>query len=263
MVEVLAIVQHVDRLQYHLRRLRRSGVLCSRHQILNFRPCALLPHDPATPQSHRRRRHLTRARLVVAFGGYSLAGWSNRTAETLRAYADSVDYAQLSADARLRALDKFAGLLHDLPFDERRKTRLEREWIGWLGDMTAPEKTHFAEAIAPRELDRLLASFGQLPEPRRRALVSETLKRLRDTRTRLNLGGFSGSAAAESWDLSDDLQQQLIQNGLQPHYQQSPATARMDFSTFLEQLQQLLGSREALRARPPGPIASEKYSESV
>ena len=205
--------------------------------------------------SHHRKAVAAAALILalgwaVAFAGHALAGWTNHTAEKFNAYVASVDFAHLSGDARIRAIDKLVRELRALPADERRQSWVASPWNNWFQTMTDQEKNHFAEALVPNELDRLLSSFGQLPEERRRLLVGNSVRRLRDIYNKLNQDAAPATGGLESWQMPGELQQRLATEGLKPHYQEITGETKADFELFLEELQQMMGSPEALRGRP-------------
>jgi hypothetical protein len=204
---------------------------------------------------HHRKAFATAALLLaagwgVAFAGHALAEWTNRTPEKFLSSVEAVDFTRLSGDARIRAIDKVARDLRGLPADERRQSWVASPWSNWFQTMTAQEKNHFAEALAPEGLDRLMAAFDQLPEERRRLLVGNSVRRLSDIRGKLNLGDSPAASGLESWQMPADLQQKLVGEGIKPHFTETTGEARVDFELFLEELQQMLGSPEALRGRP-------------
>jgi hypothetical protein len=186
----------------------------------------------------------------VAFAGYALAGWTNHTLEKFNSYVQSVDFARLSGDARLRAIDKLVRELRALPADERRQGWVESPWSHWFASMNDQEKSHFAELLAPDGLDRMAAAFDQLPEERRRLLVRNSVLRLRDIHTKLNPDAEPETGGLESWQMPAELQQRLVAEGVKPHYQEINGEARVDFELFLVELQQMMGTPEVLRGRP-------------
>ena len=76
---------------------------------------------------------------VVAVGGYFLAKNSKMTAAKVRAYAQSVNFSQLSGEARARAIRELADKLSRLSPEERRQARLEQVWAAWFERMTEEE----------------------------------------------------------------------------------------------------------------------------
>jgi hypothetical protein len=204
---------------------------------------------------HHRKAVATAALILavgwgVAFAGYALAGWTNHTLEKFDAYVQSVDFARLSGDARIRAIDKLVRELRALPAEERRQGWVESPWSRWFATMNDQEKSHFAQLLAPDGLDRLAAAFGQLPDERRRLLVRNSVLRLNDIHTKLNPDAAPATGGLESWQMPADLQQKLITDGIKPHYEELTGEARVDFELFLEELQQMMGTTEVLRGRP-------------
>ena len=129
---------------------------------------------------------------VVAITGYSIAKNARVTADKVKAYAESVDLAKLSGDARAKALRKLADMLNALSLDERRKARLDRVSWQWLEAMTEEERAAFIDATMPTGFKQMLASFEQLPEAKRHKAVDDALRQLRETQVKMR--GAAGDA---------------------------------------------------------------------
>src|SRR5204863_6848618 len=119
---------------------------------------------------------------MVAIAGYSIAKNSKMTADKVRAYAQSVDLAKLSAEARAKAIRDLAAKLNQLSPEERRKARLERSGQRWFEQMTEEEKGAFIELAMPTGFKQMLSSFEEMPEERRRRAIGDALRRLREER---------------------------------------------------------------------------------
>src|SRR6266550_2965018 len=148
---------------------------------------------------------------IVAIAGYSIAKNSKMTADKVRAYAQSVDLAKLSADARARVIRDLAAKLNQLSPEERRKARLERTGQRWFEQMTEDEKGLFIELTMPSGFKQMLASFEELPEERRRRAIGDALKRLREEqeKTRETDGAPAEMTTNAPPVLSKDLQEKI------------------------------------------------------
>src|SRR5262245_33790431 len=105
---------------------------------------------------------------ALALVGYSLARNARVTANKVRQYVESVSLDKLSANDRAQALKKLAKMINALPFEERRKARLERLARGWFDQMTEPERADFIDATMPSGFKQMLTAFEQLPEDKRK-----------------------------------------------------------------------------------------------
>ena len=187
---------------------------------------------------------------AVAMLGYTIAGNARTTADKVRAYADSVDLARLTGDARAKALGRLAGMLNALSPEERRKARLERAAWSWLGQMTEAEKSAFIEATLPPGFKQMLASFEQLPEDKRRRTIEETFRHLRETQTKLRGGAGDPNPGTNGPPiLSPELLAKIRSVGLQAFYDQSSAQTKAELAPALEELQRVMESGRPFRGR--------------
>jgi hypothetical protein len=187
---------------------------------------------------------------IVAMTGYAIAKNARMTAEKVKAYAESVDLTQLRGEARAKALRKLAEMLNALSVEERRKARLEQASWGWLTQMTEEEKASFIDATMPTGFKQMIASFEQLPEDKRRLTVDDALRRLRETRAKMN--GMAGDASAGTNGppmLSEDLQARIRTIGLQSFYSQSSAQTKAELAPVLEELQRVMENGRPFHGR--------------
>ena len=175
------------------------------------------------------------------------AGWfvSNRakaTAEKVAAYLHKNDLSKMSAEQRARALQDLSRQVAELPVEERRKARMDEAWERWFAQMTEAEKGAFIEATLPSGFKQMLAGFEQLPEDKRRKAVNDSLRDLRKAREAV-LNGESSELRIDSNrppELSEELQQKVVQIGLQAFYTESSAQTKAELAPVLEEMQRLM-----------------------
>ncbi|MDB6123048.1 MAG: hypothetical protein JWQ71_2041 [Pedosphaera sp.] len=186
---------------------------------------------------------------LLAWGGYQIAQNSKMTAEKLRQYVNSIDLAKLSAADRAKALRELADKINALSAEERRLWRAESDWKDWFKDMTEEEKAQFIEATMPAGFKQMLTSFEQLPEPKRRKIIDDTLKRLKEApQTALQSGTNStayGTNGAPT--LSPELEQRVRTIGLKTFYSQSSAQTKAELAPVLEEMQHQMESGRGMR----------------
>jgi hypothetical protein len=190
---------------------------------------------------------------LLAWGGYALARNSRVTAERVRAYLREVDLSKLSPEARAKALRDLAKKLNALPIEERRVARLDREWSRWFAVMTEPEKGEFIDATLPTGFKQMLGSFEELPEARRRKVIDDALKRLREARDQLaeqDPAAAGGPGTNGPPVLSEELRQKVAVLGLKSFYSQSSAQTKAEVAPLLDELQRFMESGALLRTRP-------------
>jgi hypothetical protein len=187
---------------------------------------------------------------LLAWGGYSLAARSRVTVEKIQAYVNSVDLAKLSAAERSKAIQKLADQLNAIPFEERRRTRLEGTWRDWFKDMTEEEKGQFIEATMPTGFKKMITAFEEMPEERRRRAVDESLRRLREAQ-RQSSDPRTALAGTNAPPLSEDLQKKVATIGLKTFYSQSSAQSKAELAPLLEELQRQMQNGRFIMHGPP------------
>ena len=190
---------------------------------------------------------------LLAWGGYTWSQSRRITAEKVAAYLRSVELAQLSGEARARALRELARQLNALSIEERRRARLDGEWSRWFAAMTDAEKAAFLDATLPSGFKQMLQSFEQLPEERRRRAVDDAVRELQRARNAMEKEG-SGfvrrtGRTNEPPELSAELQQQVVTLGLKSIYSESSAQTKAELAPLLEEMQQAMESGRLFRGR--------------
>src|SRR5258706_8026027 len=186
----------------------------------------------------------------LAFTGYTIAKHSRVTSEKARAYVESVDLTKLSADARARAIQKLANMLNALSLEERRRARMDRIAWAWFEQMTEEEKAAFIDATMPTGFKQMLASFEQLPEEKRRRAVDDALRRLKESRDKMQAGDNGTPQGGTNGPvLSEELQAKVRTIGLKTFYSQSSAQTKAELAPVLEELQRVMESGRPFRDR--------------
>ncbi len=186
---------------------------------------------------------------AVAVTGYAIARNSRMTAEKVKAYADSVDLAALSGDARAQALRKLAEMINRLSAEERQRSRLDRTSWRLLEQMTEDEKGTFIEATMPTGFKQMLNAFEQLPEDKRTRAINDAVRHLREDQARMAAGEDPSGGTNGPPPLSPELQARIRTIGLKAFYSQSSAQTRAELAPVLEELQRVMESGHAFRGR--------------
>jgi hypothetical protein len=177
---------------------------------------------------------------AVAIAGYEIARHAKVTPEKVRAYIDSTDFSQLSAAEREAAIRKLAAMLNALSLEERRSLRLER--TAWFNAMTEAEKSEFLEATLPTGFKQMLAAFEDMPADKRKHVVDQAIKQMKDANENMAAGGQSPSAGGNGPMLSPELQEKVTKIGLQSFYSQSSAQTKAELAPLLEEMQHTMES---------------------
>jgi hypothetical protein len=177
---------------------------------------------------------------AVAIAGYEIARHAKVTPEKVRAYIESTDFSHLSAAEREAAIRKLAAMLNALSLEERRSLRLER--TAWFNAMTEAEKSEFLEATLPTGFKQMLAAFEDMPADKRKHVVDQAVKQMKDANENMTAGGSSPSAGGNGPMLSPELQEKVTKIGLQSFYSQSSAQTKAELAPLLEEMQHTMES---------------------
>jgi hypothetical protein len=192
---------------------------------------------------------------LLAWGGYTISKSRRVTAEKVAAYLQSIDLAQLSGDARTRALGDLTRMMNALSIEQRRRARLEGEWNRWFAAMTDAEKSAFLEATLPSGFKQMIQSFEQLPEEKRRRAINDAMRELQRARNAMEKEDRSFVRRTDSTnqppELSEELQQQVVTLGLKSIYSDSSAQTKAELAPLLEEMQRAMESGRLFRG--PGP----------
>ena len=189
---------------------------------------------------------------LLACGAYLVAKHQRVTAEKVRTYLRSVDLGRLTGNTRAQALRELARQLNALPYEERRRARLDQEWRRWFLAMTDAEKSEFIESTLPTGFRQMLGAFEQLEPDRRRRTIDEAVKRLREARSQLDGSAEPGLGEGDTNALpivSEEVRQTLITTGLKSFYGESSAQTKAEAAPLLEELQRMMESGALLRGR--------------
>ena len=182
---------------------------------------------------------------ALAMAGYVIAKNAKVTGEKVRAYLAKTDLAKLQGADRAKALKHLADSMNRLPVDERRNTRMDREWEKWFKEMNDQEKGDFIEATMPTGVTQMLTAFEQLPADKRQKAIQDSVKRLREAgNDPRNAAKWQGK---EVQPLSEDLQKRAAAAGLGAFYSQSSAQTKAELAPLLEEIQRSMESGRLMR----------------
>ena len=191
---------------------------------------------------------------VLAMAGHWYFQSLIMTADKVQAYMNSVDFEQLTGEARARALKELEDKLNALSYEERQRLRLQHMVDAWFKEMTEAERAQFVEATMPTGIKQMINAFAQLPEDKRRRLVDNTLKNLREAKARgsgTQTGTNSVANGTNSVVISKELEATIRNVWLKTYYSQSSAETKAELAPVLEEMQrQMQNGRVVMRQQP-------------
>lgn len=183
---------------------------------------------------------------ALAMTGYVIAKNAKVTGEKVRAYLSNTDISKLNDKDRAKALKKLADYMNQLPVDERRTTRMDREWETWFKAMNDQEKGDFIESTMPTGVKQMLTAFEQLPPEKRQKAITDSVKRLREARDDpRNRAQWQGQGAPPP--LNPELEKRAAAAGLGAFYSQSSAQTKAELAPLLEEIQRAMESGRLIR----------------
>lgn len=197
---------------------------------------------------NQRQRFLAGA--VASLIGIWLAAWAGHwylesrkmTADKVRAYVESVDFAKLTGAARAQALKELEDKLNALSYAERQRFRAGHLMKNWFDEMTDDEKAQFIEATMPTGFKQMINAFEQLPEEKRRRVIDDAMKNLRAAENRTTSGGTTPGDTNGPPPISPELEAKIRTIGLKSFYGQSSAQTKAEVAPLLEEMQHQMES---------------------
>ena len=189
---------------------------------------------------------------VLAMAGHWYLESLKMTAEKVRAYEESVNFASLTGAARAEALKELEDKLNALSYEERQRLRMEHIIGKWFDHMTDEERNQFLEATLPTGFKQMINAFQDLPDDKRRRLIDNTLNNLRNAKDGTAAkGGWQNSTnavanATNSAPISPELEAKIRTIGLNTFYSQSSAETKAELAPVLEELQHQMESGKVI-----------------
>jgi hypothetical protein len=185
---------------------------------------------------------------IVALAGYHIAQNAKATPEKVRAYIAGLDFDRLSAAERAAAIQKLAGLLNALTYDERQSLRLDHTAYQWFGKMTEDEKGKFLEETMPTGFKQMISAFEDLPADKRQRVINQSVRQLKEARTKMGATGQLPQNT-NAVGLSPELEDKVAKIGLQAFYGQSSAQTKAELAPLLEEMQRMMEGGRMLRGQ--------------
>ncbi len=186
---------------------------------------------------------------LLAAAGFWISDSLKVTPARVRAYVESVDLSKLSGAARAKALHDLADKINALSLEERQQMRLDHSAYRWFDQMTEEEKGAFIEATMPTGFKQMISAFEEMPEERRRRVIGDALKNMRELKGRAPTGADALGQGTNGPVISEELQAKVRTIGLKSFYSQSSAQTKAELAPVLEELQRAMESGRAFHGR--------------
>lgn len=159
-----------------------------------------------------------------------LANRAQPTPDAVATFAASQDFASMSTEARLNAIDELADRMNRLDFEQRRDPALQREIRDLFEDMTEDERVRYVEAALPRGLEQFFDAINEMDRDERQAFVDEALANMRRDMD-------AASRAELEAQVDDPAFQTVINEGMRAYMRDASAEAKLDLEPLITEMQ--------------------------
>lgn len=180
---------------------------------------------------------------VVALTASRIARNSRMTPDKVQAWFRNVAFDKMSRAERSQAIHEFADRINQLSTDDRQKWRSEFDWKGWFATLSEGERGQFIEATLPTGFKQMLDSFAAMPEDRRRRMIDNALKDLRDNPAARPGNDVTNYGTNGPPPISPELERKVRVLGLNTFYKESSAETKAELAPLLEELEQQMRAR--------------------
>ncbi|MGA3269199.1 MAG: hypothetical protein ABSE16_20580 [Verrucomicrobiota bacterium] len=201
----------------------------------------------------RQRRFLAAAAAslvaiwLVVWAGHWYLENLKVTADKVRAYIASVDFAHLTGAARAKALKDLEAELNAMSYEERQRFRADQSLRDWFAHMTEDEKEQFVDATLPTGVQQMINAFEQLPQDERQRAIDNAMRNLSAANNGPRGGDMNPGNTNGPTVISPELEAEIRNIGLKTFYSQSSAETKAEVAPLLEELQRQMESGRAFR----------------
>lgn len=165
---------------------------------------------------------------IVAAVVIALSRSASATPEKLRAYVESHPVEGLDAAQRAGIIEKTAGQLNRLSFEQRRELREGGTLRHFFEGLDPAERSRFLDLTLPEGFHQMMSALNKMSPEKRRRLVQRVLDDLRKN-------------APETADrIHEDEVKKILGQGVSSFYEEANADVKLDFAPVLEELQRNL-----------------------
>lgn len=151
------------------------------------------------------------------------------TPETIAAYADTHPIAGKSPDERGKIIEKLAGQMNQLPYEDRRGVRMSKGLDGFFKDLTGEEQMRFLDLTLPTGFKQMMEALNRMTPEKRQKFVEKALADMK-----------KGEGERPPDAKLDANARKIIDQGFKSFYSDASADVKMDVAPLIEQLQKNL-----------------------
>ena len=168
---------------------------------------------------------------AVVGGVIYLARGAKPTPESVMNYLDGHPIAGVPPGDRGKVLEKVAGQLNQLGYEERREVRVSKKLNGFFLGLTPDEQKHFLDLTLPTGFKQMMESLNKMTPEKRKEFVTKALEDMKK---------HEGDEPPEGHKDLDATGQKIIDEGFRSFYSEASAEVKMDVAPLIEQLQKNL-----------------------
>ncbi len=151
------------------------------------------------------------------------------TPESLVAYADTHPIDGKPAAERAKVIEKLAGQMNELAYEDRRGVRMSKGLDGFFKALTPEEQTRFLDLTLPTGFKQMMDALNKMTPEKRQQFVEKAL-----TDMKKHEGDRPPDAEL------DGNAKKIIDQGFKTFYSDASADVKMDVAPLIEQLQKNL-----------------------
>ena len=151
------------------------------------------------------------------------------TPESLVAYADTHPIDGKPAAERAKIIEKLAGQMNELAYEDRRGVRMSKGLDGFFKALTPEEQTRFLDLTLPTGFKQMMDALNKMTPEKRQQFVEKALTDMKK---------HEGERPPDA-EL-DANAKKIIDQGFKTFYSDASADVKMDVAPLIEQLQKNL-----------------------
>ncbi len=168
---------------------------------------------------------------VGAAGVVWLVRSSRPTPEKMEAYLHAHPLAKATPPERAAEIDRMAGQLNRLDFEDRQKLQRTGAMRTFFKTMTDAERGAFLDRTLPEGFRQVMLALNKMTPAKRKEIVERALANIKKGRP---------DGEDDPSPVDDAMMQKIVAQGMTSFYEEANANVKLDFAPVIEQIQQSL-----------------------